>query len=74
MSNKMNLILCALLVAGCMLCETNEMLSLAFIGIAGGVVAVKDYRRIKAYERAKANCENIDYLTDLVMFGEWEMN
>jgi hypothetical protein len=38
------------------------------------VLGIEEWNKRKAYEKAKANSENIDYLTDLVMFGEWEMN
>lgn len=38
------------------------------------VLGIEDLNKRKAYEKAKANSENIDYLTDLVIFGEWEMN
>lgn len=72
--NLVTIILAAMVVAGCLFADTNEFISLAFIGIVGGVVAVKDYRRIKAYEESKAKCENVEYLLDVVEFGEWEMN
>lgn len=71
--NLVTIILCAMLCVGCLFVEKNEFVALAFIGIVGVVVAVKDYRRIKAYEESKAKCENIDYLLDVVEFGEWEM-
>jgi len=38
------------------------------------VLGIEEWNKQKKYERAKANSENLDYLTDLVMFGEWEMN
>jgi hypothetical protein len=38
------------------------------------VLGIEEWNKKKEYEKAKANSENIDYLTDLVMFGEWEMN
>lgn len=37
------------------------------------VLGIEEWNKQKKYERAKANSENIDYLTDLVMFGEWNM-
>ena len=66
--NLVTIILCAMLVAGCMLCETNEMLSLAFIGIAGGVVALSDLNKsnkpiVKQY--------TVDELLDIEEKGEW---
>ena len=74
MKNLVTIILAAMVVAGCLFVESNEFVALAFIGIVGGVVAVKDLNRIKKYERAKENSENVDYLLDCVEFGEWEMN
>lgn len=38
------------------------------------VLGIEEWNKRKAYEKAKANSENLDYLTDLVIFGEWEMN
>jgi predicted RND superfamily exporter protein len=38
------------------------------------VLGIEEWNKKKEYERAKANSENLDYLTDIVMFGEWEMN
>lgn len=37
-------------------------------------LGIEEWNKKKEYERAKANSENLDYLTDLVIFGEWEMN
>ena len=72
--NLVTIILCAMLCVGCLFIESNEFVALAFIGFVGGVVAVKDLNRIKKYERAKENSENVEYLLDCVEFGEWEMN
>ena len=47
-------------------------LAMTFIPLA--VLGVEEWNKRKAYEKAKANSENLDYLTDCVMFGEWEMN
>lgn len=47
-------------------------LGLTFIPFA--VLGIEEWNREKKYERAKANSENLDYLTDCVIFGEWEMN
>ena len=71
--NLVTIILCAMLCVGCLFIESNEFVALAFIGFVGGVVAVKDLNRIKKYERAKENSENVDYLLDCVEFGELEM-
>ena len=47
MKNLVTIILAAMVVAGCLFVESNEFVALAFIGIVGGVVAVKDLNRIK---------------------------
>lgn len=74
MKNLINLLFAAMLCVGCLFADTNEILCIAFIGIVGGVMAVKDYRKQRAYEEAKNKSNNIDYLLDCVEFGEWEMN
>ena len=38
------------------------------------VLGIEELNKRKAYEKAKQKSNNIDYLTDIVMFGEWEMN
>lgn len=49
-------------------------IALAMVFVPFAVLGIEEWNKRKAYEKAKANSENIDYLTDLVMFGEWEMN
>jgi len=49
-------------------------IALAMVFVPFVVLGIEAWNKRKAYERAKANSENIDYLTDLVIFGEWEMN
>lgn len=51
MKNLVTIILAAMVVAGCLFVESNEFVALAFIGIVGGVVAVKDYRKQKPMKR-----------------------
>lgn len=63
----MNLALAAMVVAGVATIELNPYLSLAFIGIAGGVMALSDLRKplnksVKEY--------TIDELLDIETFGE----
>jgi hypothetical protein len=38
------------------------------------VLGIEELKKQKAYKKALENSRNIDYLTDCVMFGEWEMN
>lgn len=49
-------------------------IALAMVFVPFAVLGIEEWNRQKKYERAKANSENLDYLTDLVIFGEWEMN
>lgn len=49
-------------------------IALAMCIVPFAVLGIEEWNKQKKYERAKANSENLDYLTDLVMFGEWEMN
>lgn len=37
------------------------------------VLGIEEWNKNKAYKRALENSRNIDYLTDIVMFGEWNM-
>lgn len=46
-------------------------LAMTFVPLA--VLGIEEWNKRKAYEKAKANSENIEYLTDCVMFGEWNM-
>lgn len=48
-------------------------IALAMVFVPFAVLGIEEWNRRKAYEKAKANSENIDYLTDCVIFGEWEM-
>lgn len=38
------------------------------------VLGIEEWNKNKAYKRALENSRNIDYLLDVVEFGEWEMN
>ncbi len=38
------------------------------------VLGIEELNKRKAYEEAKQKSNNIDYLLDVVEFGEWEMN
>ena len=46
-------------------------LAMTFIPLA--VLGIEEWNKNKAYKRALENSRNIDYLTDCVMFGEWNM-
>lgn len=49
-------------------------IALAMVFVPFAVLGIEEWDRQKKYERAMANSENLDYLTDCVIFGEWEMN
>lgn len=77
MENFRNLILALMIMVGVSAIESEGIyfwiaLAMTFIPLA--VLGIEEWNRQKKYERAKANSENLDYLTDCVMFGEWEMN
>jgi uncharacterized membrane protein len=77
MKNLRNFVLAVSVMVGISAIESSGIyfwiaLGMTFIPFA--VLGIEELNKRKAYEKAKANSENIDYLTDLVMFGEWEMN
>ena len=48
-------------------------IALAMCIVPFAVLGIEELNRQKAYKRALENSKNIDYLTDCVIFGEWEM-
>jgi hypothetical protein len=77
MKNFRNFLLAVSVMVGISAIESSGIrfgIALAMVIIPFAVLGIEEWNKRKAYEKAKANSENIDYLTDLVMFGEWEMN
>lgn len=77
MKNLRNFVFAVMVMVGISAIESEGKLfwiALAMTFIPLAVLGIEEWNRQKKYERAKANSENIDYLTDCVMFGEWEMN
>lgn len=77
MKNLRNFVFAVMVMVGISAIESEGVyfwIALAMCVIPLAVLGIEALNRQKKYERAKANSENIDYLTDLVMFGEWEMN
>lgn len=72
--NLLTIILAAMVVAGCLLIESSTFVGLCLIACVGFVLVMNDLNKVKAYERAKENANNIDYLLDCVEFGEWNLN
>lgn len=77
MKNLRNYIFALMIMVGISSIESSGIhfwIALAMCIVPFAVLGIEEWNKQKKYERAKANSENLDYLTDLVMFGEWEMN
>lgn len=77
MKNLRNFVLAVSVMVGISAIESEGIyfwIALAMVFVPFVVLGIEEWNKQKKYERAKANSENLDYLTDLVMFGEWEMN
>ena len=76
MKNLRNFLFAVMVMVGISAIDSEGIyfwIALAMCFIPFAVLGVEEWNKRKAYEKAKANSENLDYLTDLVMFGEWEM-
>ena len=77
MKNFRNFMFAVMVMVGISAIESTGIrfwIALAMCIVPFAVLGIEEWNKQKKYERAKANSENLDYLTDLVMFGEWEMN
>ena len=77
MKNLRNFLLAVSVMVGISAIESEGIyfwIALAMCIVPFAVLGIEEWNKKKEYERAKANSENIDYLTDCVIFGEWEMN
>ena len=77
MKNFRNLIFALMIMVGISMADSTGIwfaVSMGLCLVPAIVLGIEEWKKQKKYERAKANSENLDYLTDLVMFGEWEMN
>lgn len=77
MKNLRNFLLAVSVMVGISAIESTGIyfwIAAAMVIIPFAVLGIEEWNKRKAYEKAKANSENIDYLTDCVIFGEWEMN
>lgn len=77
MKNLRNFVFALMIMVGVSSIESTGIyfwiaLGMTFIPLA--VLGIEEWNRQKAYKRALENSRNIDYLTDCVIFGEWEMN
>ena len=77
MKNLRNFVFAVSVMVGISAIESSGIrfwIALAMCIVPFAVLGIEEWNKQKKYERAKANSENLDYLTDLVIFGEWEMN
>ena len=77
MKNLRNFVFAVSVMVGISAIESEGIyfwIALAMCIVPLAVLGIEEWNKKKEYERAKANSENLDYLTDCVMFGEWEMN
>lgn len=77
MKNIRNFLLAVMVMVGISMADSTGIwfaVSMGLCLVPAIVLGIEEWNKRKAYEKAKANSENLDYLTDLVMFGEWEMN
>lgn len=77
MKNLRNFVFAVSVMVGISAIESEGIyfwIAAAMVFVPFAVLGIEGWNKQKKYERAKANSENLDYLTDLVMFGEWEMN
>lgn len=77
MKNFRNFIFALSVVLGISAIESEGIyfwIALAMCFVPFAVLGIEELRKQKAYEEAKQKSNNIDYLLDVVEFGEWEMN
>lgn len=77
MKNLRNYIFALMIMVGVSSIESTGIyfwIALAMTFIPFAVLGIEELKKQNAYKKALENSRNIDYLTDLVMFGEWEMN
>ena len=77
MKNLRNYIFALSVVLGISAIESEGIrfwIALGMCIVPFAVLGIEELKKQKAYKKALENSENIDYLTDCVIFGEWEMN
>lgn len=76
-NNIKTLILSASVMLGISLIESSGIhfwIALAMVFVPFIILGIDKVNKRKEYEKALANSKNVDFLTDCVIFGEWEMN
>ena len=77
MKNLRNFLLAVSVMVGISSIESEGIyfwIALAMCIVPFAVLGIEGLKKQKAYKKALENSRNIDYLTDCVIFGEWEMN
>lgn len=77
MKNVRNFVLAVMVMVGISSIESSGVyfwIALAMVFVPVAVLGIEELKKQKAYKKALENSRNIDYLTDCVIFGEWEMN
>ena len=77
MKNLRNYVLAVMVMVGISGIESSGIyfwIALAMCIVPIAVLGIEELKKQKAYKKALENSRNIDYLTDCVIFGEWEMN
>ena len=81
MKNLRNFLLAVSVMVGISAIESSGIhfwIALAMVFVPFAVLGIEELnkraKQQRTYKKALENSKNLDYLTDLVMFGEWEMN
>jgi hypothetical protein len=77
MKNLRNFLLAVMVMVGISSIESSGIhfwIALGMCIVPFAVLGIEELKKQKAYKKALENSRNIDYLTDCVIFGEWEMN
>lgn len=77
MKNLRNFVFAVSVMVGISAIESEGIyfwIALAMVIIPFAVLGIEELNKRKAYEEVKQKSNNIDYLLDVVEFGEWEMN
>jgi heme exporter protein D len=76
MKNFRNFLLAVSVMVGISAIESSGIyfwIALAMVIIPFAVLGIEAWKKqakVRKYEKVKANCENVDFLSDCVIFGE----
>ena len=77
MKNIRNYVFALMIMTGISMADSTGIwfaVSMGLCLVPAIVLGIEGLKKQKAYKKALENSRNIDYLTDCVIFGEWEMN